>query len=47
MLVYPIPKINALGFEFAYGYIFDGRNVGQATTLMTGLRYGFQGGPTR
>jgi hypothetical protein len=47
MLVYPIPKINALGLEFAYGYTFDGRNVGQATTFMAGLRYGFDGGPTR
>jgi hypothetical protein len=47
MLVYPIPKIDALAVEFAYGYTLDGRNVGQATTFMTGLRFGFQGGPTQ
>jgi hypothetical protein len=47
MLVYPIPKINALALELAYGYTLDGRNVGQATTVMVGVRYGFHGGPTR
>ena len=47
MVMYPIPKIRRLGFEFAYGYTFDGRNVGQATSFMAGIRYGFDGGPTR
>ena len=47
MVMYPIPNLNDLGFQFAYGYTFDGRNVGQATTFTAGLRYGFHGGPTQ
>jgi hypothetical protein len=39
MAMYPIPKINAVAFQFAVGYVFDGRNVGQATSLTFGLLY--------
>ena len=35
----PIPKLHNLAVEFAYGYIFDGRNVGQSTTYTTALMY--------
>lgn len=38
MVMYPIPKL-PLVFEFAYAYTVDGRNVGQAKTITTGLMY--------
>jgi hypothetical protein len=39
MAMYPIPKINAVSFQFAVGYVFDGRNVGQSTSWTFGLLY--------
>jgi hypothetical protein len=39
MAMYPIPKINALAFQFAAARILDGRNVGQSTTLTFGVLY--------
>lgn len=39
MAMYPIPKINAIAFQFEAGRILDGRNVGQSTTLMFALLY--------
>jgi hypothetical protein len=41
MVMYPIPKLRDLAFEFSYAYTIDGRNVGQATTITTGLLYRF------
>jgi hypothetical protein len=48
MVMYPIPKLHDLAFEFSYAYLIDGRNVGQATTFTTGLLYKFHflGRPT-
>jgi hypothetical protein len=39
MVMYPVPKIRSLAFQFAYAYTIDGRNVGQATTITTALLY--------
>src|SRR6185295_6568280 len=39
MAMYPIPKINAVAFQFAFSHILDGRNVGQSTTLTFGFLY--------
>ena len=39
MAMYPVPKINAVAFQFEVGHIVDGRNVGQSTTFMFGLLY--------
>ena len=39
MAMYPIPKINAVAFQFAAARILDGRNVGQSTTLTFGFLY--------
>ena len=39
MVMYPVPKLRDLAFQFAYGYTVDGRNVGQANTFTTGLLY--------
>lgn len=41
MVMYPLPKLRNLTFQFQYGYIIDGRNVGQSSTLTTGLLYTF------
>ena len=41
MVMYPVPKLRNLAFQLAYGYTIDGRNVGQATTVTTGLLYRF------
>ena len=38
------PKLPSLAFQFAYAYTLDGRNVGQATTITTGLLYRFHRG---
>ena len=40
-LTYPIPKKPALQYWFIYSNTFDGRNVGQANTLTTGVLYTF------
>lgn len=39
MAMYPIPKINAVAFQFAVARVLDGRNVGQSTTLTFGFLY--------
>ena len=41
MGMYPIPKLRGLAVQLSYGYILNGRNVGQATTFSTGLLYLF------
>jgi hypothetical protein len=47
-VMYPIPKLRSLAFEFAFARTVDGRNVGQATTFTAGLLYRFRvyGRPT-
>jgi hypothetical protein len=47
MLMYPIPKLRTLAFQFSYAYTVDGRNVGQATSFTTGLLYRFHGSATQ
>jgi hypothetical protein len=37
--VYPIPHLRQLQYWLAYRNIFDGRNVGQASTFTTGFMY--------
>ncbi len=39
MVMYPVPKVRSLAFQFTHAYTIDGRNVGQATTITTGLLY--------
>lgn len=39
MAMYPIPKINAVAFQFAVAHVLDGRNVGQSTTLTFAFLY--------
>jgi hypothetical protein len=48
-LMYPVPKLRDLAFQFVFGYIVDGRNVGQSTSYSTALLYTlhFPGRPTR
>ena len=41
MVMYPVPKIQALAFQFSYAYTATGRNVGQANSYSTGLLYTF------
>ncbi len=45
----PIPGLRNLSAQFNFGYIVDGRNIGQSTTYTTGLLYTmrFPGSPTR
>jgi len=38
---YPIPHMRRLQYWMAYRNVFDGRNVGQANTITTGLMYTF------
>ncbi len=47
MVMYPIPKLERLAVQFGLAHTFDGRNVGKATTITTGLQYTFNGGSTR
>ena len=47
MVMYPIPKLESLAIHFAVGHTFDGRNVGEATTITTGLQYTFNRSSTR
>jgi hypothetical protein len=42
MVMAPLPKLSNLSFQVAYAYTIDGRNVGQATTLTTGLMYRYR-----
>ena len=48
-LMYPVPKLENLAFQFAFGYTVDGRNAGQSTTYTTALLYTlhFRGSNTR
>jgi len=41
MVMYPIPKLESLAVNFALAHTFSGRNVGEATTITTGLQYTF------
>jgi hypothetical protein len=43
MVMYPVPKLNPLAVRFAVGHVFDGRNVGEATTIGFGVLYTFNG----
>jgi hypothetical protein len=47
MVMYPVPKLRQLAVQFAFAHTFDGRNVGEATTVTTGLQYTFNGGTVR
>jgi len=47
MVMYPIPKLESLAVNFALAHTFDGRNVGEATTVTTGLQYTFNRSSTR
>ncbi|MGB7847819.1 MAG: hypothetical protein WBL63_19560 [Candidatus Acidiferrum sp.] len=49
LLMYPLPLLRSLSVQFTYAYMIDGRNVGQSTTLTTGLLYtfNFHRGPTQ
>ncbi len=47
MVMYPIPKLESLAVHFGVGHTFDGRNVGEATTVTTGLQYTFNRSSTR
>jgi hypothetical protein len=40
-VLYPIPKLRQLSFHFSYAHTIHGRNVGQATTITTGVLYRF------
>ncbi|HMK28916.1 MAG TPA: transporter [Terriglobales bacterium] len=39
LVMYPLPKLSGLAFRVTFGYTVDGRNVGQSTTISTGLMY--------
>ena len=39
LVMAPVPFTSSLAVQFAYSYIIAGRNVGQSTTLATGLVY--------
>jgi hypothetical protein len=43
MVMYPVPKLRALAFQFSYAYTAKGRNVGQANSYAVGLLYTFNG----
>jgi hypothetical protein len=45
MLMYPIPKLRPLAFRLAVAHVLSGQNVGDATTITTGLLYTFNGRP--
>jgi hypothetical protein len=45
MLMYPIPKLGPLAFRLAVARVLSGQNVGDATTITTGLLYTFNGRP--
>ncbi len=40
-LMYPIPKLRDMAFQFVFAYTPDGRNVGQSTIYTTALMYTF------
>lgn len=40
LLMYPMPGVlHNLSYQFSYGYVIDGRNVGQSSTITTGFFY--------
>lgn len=39
MVMYPVPALRNLQYQLMYGYVVDGRNVGQSSTLTTGFQY--------
>jgi hypothetical protein len=39
LVMYEIPKLGGLAGLFSYAYTFEGRNVGQSTTMSVGLMY--------
>lgn len=41
MVMYPVPKLEALAFQVSYAYTATGRNVGQANSLTIGALYTF------
>ena len=41
MVMYPIPRLESLAVNFGLAHTFSGRNVGEATTITTGLQYTF------
>ena len=41
MVMYPVPKLRELAFQFSYAYTATGRNVGQANSYTIGLLYTF------
>ena len=43
MLMYPIPKLRPLAFRLAVAQVLSGQNVGEATTVTTGLMFTFNG----
>ena len=47
MVKYPIPKLESLAVHFALAHTFDGRNVGEATTVTSGLQFTFNRSSTR
>lgn len=47
MVMYPIPKLESLAVQLGVGHTFDGRNVGESTTVTTGLQYTFNRSSTR
>ena len=43
MVMYPVPKLQPLAVQFALAHVFDGRNVGESTSISTGVVYTFNG----
>jgi len=42
MVMYPMPgSLHNLSYQFMYGYVVDGRNVGQSSTITSGFQYTF------
>jgi hypothetical protein len=39
MVMAPVPGVSAISLSFAYGYVVDGRNVGQSHTFSGGVIY--------
>lgn len=42
MLMVPVPKLTGLSGLVAFGYILEGRNVGQSTSISAGVTYNFR-----
>jgi hypothetical protein len=41
MVMFPVPKLRGLDFQFSYAHVLDGRNVGRATTFTSGVLYSY------